>query len=224
MLYVASSNAGKLRDFATAAAAFSQAGSFEIALLPGLSQIDAPNEDADTFHGNAEAKAIYYSRYAPGALVLADDSGLEVDALAGAPGVYSARYAERASALGDSPDSSRHDVSGLDAANNRHLLAQLTQALPETGLAEHLDHRRARYHCVLVMARDGICLCTTEGSVAGQILSEGRGEGGFGYDPLFLLPELGQTMAELDQATRLQLSHRGQALRAMLPRLADILQ
>ncbi len=235
VLYVATSNAGKLRDFAAAAAAFSQVGLFEIATLPGLSAIAAPAEDADSFQGNAEIKAMYYSRHAPGALVFADDSGLEVDALGGAPGVYSARYAERAGALGLELGASCHEATGLhaaapldaatlDAANNRHLLAELAQALPDAGLPGHLDHRTARYRCVLALAQDGACLGTAEGSVAGRILLEARGEGGFGYDPLFYLPALGQTMAELDQATRLRLSHRGEALRAMLPRLAELLR
>lgn len=213
ILYVASGNAGKLRDFAVAADRFADGGSagWMLLPLPGLEAIAAPAEDASTFEGNAREKAIYYSRHAAGAVVIADDSGLEVDALGGAPGVYSARYAERAGAL-DGP---------LDAANNSHLLAELARAGP----ADHSPtHRRARYRCVLAAARDGVCLVTAEGSVEGLILPAPRGEGGFGYDPLFYLPALDRTMAELDAATRLGLSHRGAALRALLPELAALLQ
>jgi len=213
ILYVASGNAGKLRDFAVAADRFADGGSagWMLLPLPGLEAIAAPAEDASTFEGNAREKAIYYSRHAAGAVVIADDSGLEVDALGGAPGVYSARYAERAGAL-DGP---------LDAANNRHLLAELARAGP----ADHSPtQRRARYRCVLAAARDGVCLVTAEGSVEGLIRPAPRGEGGFGYDPLFYLPALDRTMAELDAATRLGLSHRGAALRALLPELAALLQ
>ncbi len=105
-VYVATSNAGKLRDFALAA------GELRLLPLPGLETIAAPAEDAETFEGNARAKATYYSLHAPGAVVVADDSGLEVEALGGAPGVYSARYAERGGAL----------VGEVDAANNAYLL------------------------------------------------------------------------------------------------------
>jgi XTP/dITP diphosphohydrolase len=219
-LYVASGNAGKLRDFATAAEAsvessLALAGRCEFTLraLPGLESISAPAEDDLTFAGNARAKAIYYSLQAPGSLVIADDSGLEVDALGGAPGVYSARYAQRAGAPRDEPDS----------ANNLYLLAELARVLAPDGVVADLERRTARYRCVLAAARDGVCLCTAEGSLAGQILLEPRGQQGFGYDPLFYLPALKQTMAEVDPTTRLRLSHRGEALRALLPRLAELL-
>ena len=136
----------------------------------------------------------------PGAVVVADDSGLEVDALAGEPGVYSARYADLAHvALG----------ATTDDRNNAHLLAQLGSA----------TDRRARYRCVLAAARDGVVLHTAEGVVEGEILSVPRGTGGFGYDPLFYLPAHLQTMAELDPTTRLTLSHRGRALRALLEQI-----
>ncbi len=211
-LYVASTNAGKLRDFAVAAEASANAGGtrFTLQPLPHLHTIAAPAEDADTFEGNARAKAIYYSLHAPGLLVIADDSGLEVDALGGAPGVYSARYAARAG----SP--SRDAAADPDAANNQHLLAELAR-VPASLPAEQ---PRARYRCALAVAHDGVCLVTAEGALEGAILAAPRGVGGFGYDPLFYLPGLGRTMAELDPADRLSLSHRGRALRALLPMLA----
>jgi XTP/dITP diphosphohydrolase len=202
-LYVASSNAGKLRDFAAAAAVFG----VEIAVLPGLKQIPAPAEDGATFEANARLKAEAYSCTRPGLLVLADDSGLEVDALDGAPGVRSARYAEDAEFTGGAGDAS--GIASIDQRNNLYLLTQLR----ERGSRQPWT---ARYRCALAMARDGVTLRTADGSVEGQILAEPRGTGGFGYDPLFWLPELGETMAEIDLATKQGLSHRGRALVALL--------
>ena len=195
-LYIATSNPGKLRDFAIAAG-----DRIHIRPLPGLQDIPAPAEDEPTFTGNAIAKALAYSRHAPGLIVLADDSGLEVDALHGAPGVRSARYAEDL-AFSD------HLADTTDARNNLCLL----QALAATPGTNHT----ARYHCVLAAARDGQLLSTADGNVEGQIIATPRGTSGFGYDPLFYLPHLHRTMAELDPATRLQLSHRGRALSALL--------
>jgi XTP/dITP diphosphohydrolase len=198
-LYVASSNAGKLRDFAAAARVFG----VHIAVLPGLQEIPAPEEDGATFEANARLKAEQYSRARPGLLVLADDSGLEVDALGGAPGVRSARYADDAGFdLIDSEDA--------DGRNNLYLLEQLRG---------HSRPWTARYRCVLALARNGVTLLTAEGAVEGEIIAEPHGTGGFGYDPLFWLPELGKTMAEIDLATKQQLSHRGRALKAMLGQL-----
>lgn len=207
-LYVATGNAGKLRDFALAASHHSAV--WRIAPLPGLSEIAPPEETGETFEENARAKALYYARFAPGALVLADDSGLEVDALAGAPGVYSARYAERSGSpvFANASQDARNDLR-----NNACLL---------TALAGVAAPRAARYRCVLAAALDGVVVCTAGGAVEGEILAEPRGDEGFGYDPLFLLPQLGLTMAELDRETRLGLSHRGAALRALLPRLASL--
>jgi XTP/dITP diphosphohydrolase len=198
-LYAATSSMGKLRDFRTAA----QVTGLTIEPLPGLNSIAAPKEDGATFAANATLKAIYYSRYAPGELVLADDSGLEVDALDGAPGVRSARFAAD-TGLVDSPDAN----DNTDVWNNIVLIQRLAGVQPEK--------RTARYRCVLVAARDGQPLHTAEGSVEGLILEEPRGTGGFGYDPLFYLPALNKTMAEIDLETKLSLSHRGRALRALL--------
>ena len=135
-IFVASSNAGKLRDFSIAAAEAGKSGWMALELLPGLSDIPAAPENEETFEGNARSKAVYYSNFAPGKLVLADDSGLEVDALNGAPGVRSARYAEDA---GVEPTAGET----LDQANNGLLLANLVEA-PE-------NQRQARYRCVLAL-------------------------------------------------------------------------
>ncbi|MDE3149656.1 MAG: non-canonical purine NTP pyrophosphatase [Acidobacteriota bacterium] len=201
-LYAATTSQGKLRDFRTAAETHSVA----IDPLPGLDTIPAPEEDGATFADNATLKAVYYSRFAPGELVLADDSGLEVDVLDGAPGVRSARFAAD-SGLVDSPDAN----DNADVWNNMVLLQRLATVPPA--------ERTARYHCVLVAARDGRVLHTADGSVEGIVLDAPRGTGGFGYDPLFYLPALGHTMAELDLATKLSLSHRGRAIVALLPML-----
>jgi XTP/dITP diphosphohydrolase len=201
-MYVATSSQGKLRDFRTAA----QAHSIAIDPLPALKEIPAPEEDGATFHANATLKAVYYSRFAPGELVLADDSGLEVDALLGAPGVRSARYAAD-SGLVDLPGAN----DNTDVWNNIMLLERLA-GVPSA-------RRTAHYRCVLVAARDGVVLRAAEGKVDGVILEAPRGTGGFGYDPLFYLPKLDQTMAELDLETKLSLSHRGRAIGALLPML-----
>jgi XTP/dITP diphosphohydrolase len=201
-LLAATTSAGKLRDFRTAADAYQVA----IEPLPGLKEIAAPEEDGDSFQANATLKALYYSKFAPGELVVADDSGLEVDALKGAPGVRSARFAADLG-LTDSPDANDNS----DVWNNVVLLQQMSK---HPGAA-----RTARYRCVLVAARDGVVEQIAEGTVEGTLLEGPRGTGGFGYDPLFFLPELNQTMAEISLETKLGLSHRGRALRAMLERL-----
>ena len=204
-LYAATSNPGKLRDFAAAA---EQEADISIEPLPGLEGITAPAEDEATFGGNARVKAIYYSRFLPGEIVLADDSGLEVDSLAGEPGVRSARYAADAEFEGD-PDVSTDTTT--DERNNLYLLTRLG-GVPA-------DRREARYRCVLAAARDGQCLLTAEGTVEGEILTAPRGSGGFGYDPLFYLAELGKTMAEIDLTTKHRVSHRGKALRSLAARM-----
>jgi XTP/dITP diphosphohydrolase len=201
-LYVATSSQGKLRDFRTAAAAHS----LVIEPLPKLKEIPAPEEDGLTFAANAALKAVYYSRFAPGELVVADDSGLEVDALDGAPGVRSARFAADAG-LVDSSDANE----SIDVRNNLLLVERMAGVLAE--------RRTARYRCVLVVARDGVALHTAEGAVEGMILEAPRGRGGFGYDPLFYLPELNRSMAEIDLETKNTLSHRGRAIAALLPLL-----
>lgn len=202
-LFVATSSQGKLRDFRTAA----KAHAVDILPLPGLAEIAAPEETGDTFLANATLKAVYYSQFAPGELVLADDSGLEADALGGAPGVRSARYAADAGLI-DSPDV---PIDNTDVWNNIVLLQRMA-GVPA-------DRRTARYHCVLAAARDGAIVETADGSVEGILLEAPRGVAGFGYDPLFFLPALDRTMAEIDLETKLTLSHRGRAFEALLNKL-----
>ena len=198
-LFVATTSQGKLRDFRMAA----EAHGIQLVSLPGLSMMAAPEENGDTFEANATLKAVYYSRFAPGELVVADDSGLEVDALNGAPGVRSARYAADAG-LVDSPDAN----DNTDVWNNMVLLQRMVDMEPEhahRALPVRVG-RRAQWRGMEM----------AEGSVEGIILGAPRGTGGFGYDPLFYLPELGQTMAEISLETKLSLSHRGRALEALL--------
>lgn len=201
-LYVATTSHGKLRDFRTAA----QTRSVSLEPLHSLDDIEPPEEDGATFAENASIKAAYYSRFAPGELVIADDSGLEVDALNGKPGVRSARFAADAGFI-DSPDAN----DNTDVWNNMVLLQELGD-LPTI-------ERTARYRCVLVAARDGKPECSADGAVDGIILAAPRGTGGFGYDPLFYLPNLDRTMAEISPETKLALSHRGRALDVLLNKL-----
>ena len=203
-LYAATTSLGKLRDFRTAAAAHA----ITIDPLPALATVPAPEEDGLTFLANAMLKAVYYSGFAPGQLVLADDSGLEVDLLDGAPGVRSARFAADAGIV-DSPDAN----DNTDVWNNLVLLRKLD------GFS--LEQRTARYRCVLAAACDGVVLHTADGTVEGLILESPRGTGGFGYDPLFYLPHLDLTMAELDLSAKHALSHRGRAIAALLPLLRE---
>ena len=171
--------------------------------LPG--EIAEPVEDGLTFAANAAIKARYYSRKS-GLWTLADDSGLEVDALEGAPGVLSARYA------GTSAGSPRGET---DQANNQRLISAL-QGVP-------LDKRTARFRCVLMLADGDQILATAEGSIEGLIIDEPRGSNGFGYDPHFFLPDLGKTTAELPAAHKNRISHRGQALRRFREILGKLL-
>ncbi len=198
-LYVATTNAGKVRDFAYAAG---QSG-VELEPLPGLAEMPVPVEDGTTFEANARLKAVVYSKYAPGVWVLADDSGLEVDALEGRPGVRSARLAEDVGSL--------DAVAGVDASNNAALLLETLEA----------TDRRCRYRCALALARDGVVRHVAFGALEGELLTDPEGEGGFGYDPLFFVPELGCTMAQVTQEQRLEFSHRGRALRELMSALPN---
>jgi XTP/dITP diphosphohydrolase len=190
---IATSNQGKLRDFAAAGAEHGIA----VAALPQFSSLPQVPEDQPTFAANARKKAEAYSRFGPGTVVLADDSGLEVQALQGAPGVHSARYAA----------ASPHE-NASDAANNARLLVEM-EAVPE-------EQRQAQFVCVIVAARDGEALASFRGEAQGTILHAPRGTGGFGYDPLFYFPALGKTFAELSAAEKARVSHRGQAFRKFL--------
>jgi XTP/dITP diphosphohydrolase len=195
-LYIATTNPGKLREFREAA----QNLPGEVASLPSLETLPAPIEDGETFGHNARIKAEYYSRFVPGELVLAEDSGLSVDELHGAPGVYSARYAAVLKA-----GSATHENSN-DAENNAALIAQL-ERLPA-------GKHAGKYVCVIALARDGETLATFTGEAKGELLTRPRGSGGFGYDPLFYFPGLGKTFAELPLEEKRRHSHRGAAFRA----------
>jgi XTP/dITP diphosphohydrolase len=185
-LYCATTNPGKLGEFQHAAVVHG----IDIEAVPNLAEIEPPEETGATFEENAVLKAVYYSRFV-NAPVFADDSGLEVDALNGEPGVYSARYAGE---------------DANDAANNRTLLEKL----------KGVENRTAHFVCVIAVAEAGRCLKTFRGSVEGRIIDDARGSNGFGYDPLFFHEPFGCTFGEADASRKMGVSHRGQALRAML--------
>jgi XTP/dITP diphosphohydrolase len=193
---VATSNAGKIRDFAGAAAPYG----ITIANIPNFSSLTQVVEDGLTFEENARKKAEAYSLAIPRELVLADDSGLEVDALEGAPGVHSARYAA------DDPQSAGNNTD--DDANNAKLVRELKNA--------PLGKRTARFICVLAIARDGKTLHTFSGAAEGVMLTAPRGQHGFGYDPLFYFPQIAKTFAELSPEEKAKYSHRGAAFRKFL--------
>jgi XTP/dITP diphosphohydrolase len=190
---IATSNSGKLRDFAGAAKALG----IEVSSLPNFSELPSIEEDGATFESNARKKARHYSRLVSGELILADDSGLEVDALGGAPGVISARYAVE-----------NGSENSSDAANNAKLLRELT-SVPE-------PKRTARFVCVIAAAKDARIVGTFRGKAVGRMLFEARGSGGFGYDPLFYFPTLNKTFAELTPEEKAQVSHRGKAFAKFL--------
>jgi len=200
-ILIATSNAGKLRDFAGAAARHG----VEISGLPRFASLPVVVEDGDTFEANARKKAEEYSLHVPGEIVLADDSGLEVDELNGAPGVHSARYAAP-ELLGTEPHEA--DANTDDDANNARLLRELKNIAPE--------RRTGRFVCVLAAARDGRTLATFRGVAEGFILDAPRGSNGFGYDPLFYFPQIQKTFAELSAEEKSRYSHRGAAFRQFL--------
>ena len=214
-LYLASSNSGKLRELS----ALAGAEGIELETVPGYDRRPPFPEDEPSFALNALEKALYYSRNAgsngsprqeprgsgvmgnassgqpggSGVLVVADDSGLVVEALGGQPGVRSARFA---------------GPGATDADNNRKLLEEL-RGVPA-------EKRGARFVCVLALARGGRALGIFSDYVEGRILEAPRGSGGFGYDPLFFLPERGCTTAELAPEEKNRVSHRGKAFRKLL--------
>lgn len=200
-ILIATSNPGKLRDFAGAALAHG----IEIGGIPGFASLPTVVEDGLTFEENARKKAEEYSRHAAGEIVVADDSGLEVDALDGAPGVHSARYAAP-----DLLDVQPHlaDVNTDDEANNARVLRELKDVPREK--------RTGRFVCVLAAARDGQALAMFRGTAEGVILDSPRGTGGFGYDPLFYFPQIQKTFAELSAEEKARYSHRGAAFRQFL--------
>ena len=169
--------------------------------------IDPPVEDGATFAANARIKAMYYAR-ATGQWCLADDSGLEVDALQGAPGVRSARYAG-----GEHPPDT--DRAPIDAANNAKLLRELRSVPP--------DQRSARFVCHLALANPDHILIETFDTVEGAIVTQPRGNNGFGYDPVFLVPDTNRTAAELTAEEKNNVSHRGKAVRHFATLLKSLL-
>jgi XTP/dITP diphosphohydrolase len=193
---LATSNLGKLRDFAGAAAGHG----VTVANIHNFSSLPQVIEDGATFEANARKKAESYSLFVPHEMVLADDSGLEIDALGGAPGIHSARYAtaEPHAATSNSDDD----------ANNARVLRELA-GIPA-------EKRMAQFVCVLAVASDGQTLQSFRGTVKGFILETPRGNNGFGYDPLFYFPQIGQSFAELSPEAKAQFSHRGEAFRAFL--------
>ncbi len=193
-LYLASLNPGKLREFRQPASAFG----FSIEPVPRIQSLPRCTEDGTSFEENARKKALHYSRLVPG-LVFADDSGISVNALGGAPGIYSARYA--------GPDAD-------DAANNEKLLQELR--LGGARDAARSPGRAARYVCVIALAEEGQIRIVAQGKAEGSILEAPRGDGGFGYDPLFYYPPLGKTFAELTPDEKFKVSHRGEAFRKLL--------
>lgn len=195
-ILIATSNSGKLRDFAGAAVGHG----IEVSAIPNFPLLPTVVEDGLTFEENARKKAEQYSLAVPGEVVLADDSGLEVDALHGAPGVHSARYAAE--------EPHKADSNTDDDANNARVLRELSGVPAEK--------RTGRFVCVIAAARDGKTLATFRGAAEGRILDHLRGSGGFGYDPMFYFPPIEKTFAELSPEEKARYSHRGAAFREFL--------
>lgn len=195
-LLVATRNRGKVAEFAD------MLGALDVVWidLDEAGSTQEVVEDGRTFHDNAILKARGYA-LETGCLTLADDSGLEVDALDGAPGVHTARYGG----------------AGLSHAERYHKLLEALAGVPE-------GQRTARFRCVIALAApDGRVLGTAEGVCEGRIAEQPAGDGGFGYDPVFYLPGQGRTMAELPPDVKHAVSHRGEALRGIAPRLREVL-
>ena len=192
-ILIATGNPGKVREFREMLGA----DRFAWSDLSQHRDVEPPEETGATFEENARLKATYYATRLH-TWALADDSGLAVDALGGKPGVHSARWA------------ALHDAGKGDADNNALLLRQLDELkVPD-------ERRAARFMCVLALSDpDGRVVLTAEGSVEGRLLRQQRGTNGFGYDPLFLVPELGRTTAELAPDEKHRISHRGRALRRL---------
>ena len=190
-LYCATTNPGKLREFRTAFA-----GSFALDTVPGLESMSPCEETGATFEENAIQKALYYSKHCTEYL-FAEDSGLAVEALAGAPGIYSARFA---------------GPGANDEANNRLLLERM----------RGISDRTARFVCAVALAKSGQLVHTFYGEVRGLLLEEPHGTNGFGYDPLFFYPPFGCTLAEVPLERKMEVSHRARALHAMLSFLKSL--
>ncbi|NIA21449.1 MAG: RdgB/HAM1 family non-canonical purine NTP pyrophosphatase [Anaerolineaceae bacterium] len=172
----------------------------EVVPLSDFDCLATHEETGSTFSENSRQKALAYAR-ATGHWCLADDSGLEVPALGDRPGIYSARWGGR---------------DGDDQANNRKLMDELA-AVPR-------DKWQARYVCVAALASPEGVLLAAEGTCSGLITDQPAGDGGFGYDPYFYVPDHGCTMAQLSPAAKHAISHRGKALRALREKLAELLK
>jgi XTP/dITP diphosphohydrolase len=184
-VFLASSNHGKLREYRVLAGD----SPIELALLPNFHEIPPFDETGPTFAENSAGKALYYSRFATGT-VLADDSGLVVPALGGAPGVRSARYAGPGASDADRVQKLLREMSALNG-----------------------DDRKARFVCVTTLAHNGRAVAVLSDSAEGVIAKSPKGSGGFGYDPVFFFPQLGRTYAEITRDEKNQYSHRGRAFR-----------
>jgi len=198
-LFLASSNPGKVAEYRVLAKLSASALPVEVALLPDFDALPAFGENATTFAENAAGKALHYSRHRDG-LVFADDSGLVVPALGGAPGVHSARYA------------------GPQATNSQRIEKLLGELRNKTG-----PERAAYFVCAIAVAERGRAMAIVTDRVDGEILEEPRGSGGFGYDPVFYFPALERTFAELPAEEKNQRSHRGKAFRRLLAALSSML-
>ncbi|PYT42716.1 MAG: non-canonical purine NTP pyrophosphatase, RdgB/HAM1 family [Acidobacteria bacterium] len=198
-LFLASSNRGKLSEYRMLAMASGVSLAVELALLLGLDKLPEFEENAPTFAENAAGKALHYSRLWDG-LVFADDSGLVVPALGGAPGVHSARYA------------------GPRATNSQRIEKLLGEMRGKTGA-----ERAAYFVCAIALTEHGRAKAIVTDRVEGEILEAPRGSGGFGYDPVFYFPALGKTFAEIPAEEKNQRSHRGKAFRRLLSSLSSML-
>ena len=198
-LFLASSNPGKLKEYRVLAEAASPRACVELGLLPNFAALAAFEENAPTFAENAAGKVLHYSRSRE-ELVFADDSGLVVPVLGGAPGVHSARYA------------------GVDAPNEKRIEKLLHEM---HGMKE--EERAAHFVCAIALARKGRALAIVTDRVDGTILEAPRGTQGFGYDPVFYFPALRKTFAELSPEEKNQHSHRGRAFRKLLAALSSML-
>jgi len=198
-LYLATSNPGKLGEYRALAAAAAPLLRVELEALPAFDELAAFEENALTFAENAAGKALHYSRLQDG-LVFADDSGLVVPALGGAPGVHSARYA------------------GPRATNAQRIEKLLREMEGKTG-----SERAAYFVCAIALTEKGRAIAVVSDRVDGEILESPRGAGGFGYDPVFQFPALKKTFAELTAEEKNQFSHRGKAFRRLLSALSSML-
>jgi XTP/dITP diphosphohydrolase len=198
-LFLASSNAGKLAEYRELARASAPSVVIDLALLPDFDALPAFEENAPTFAENAAGKALHYSRHGDG-LVFADDSGLVVPALGGAPGVHSARYA------------------GPQATNSQRIEKLLVEMRGKTE-----SGRAAYFVCAIALAERGRAMAIVTDRVDGEILEAPRGSGGFGYDPVFYFPALEKTFAELPAEEKNLRSHRGKAFRRLLAALSSML-